>query len=174
VDRLVSLVDSLLDVTRIEAGQVVLRVEPLDLTDVIAHVVESLRPTALDAGCDVTLTTPGRALQGAWDRLRLEQIFSNLLSNAFKYGPGRPVEISVSRSRANVVVEVVDGGPGIPAPDLERIFGRFERSAANRHQSGLGLGLYVCRNLVEAHCGEIAVRNEPGAGARFTVRLPIR
>jgi signal transduction histidine kinase len=113
-------------------------------------------------------------VHGEWDRLRLEQIFSNLLSNAFKYGAGRPVAISLSRSHSNVIVEVVDGGPGIPALDLERIFGRFERATTNRHQSGLGLGLYVCRNLVEAHCGEIAVHNVAGAGACFTVRLPIR
>jgi PAS domain S-box-containing protein len=174
VGRLASLMDSLLDVTRIEAGQVVLRVEPVDLAEVIAHVIESLRPTALNAGCDVTLTTADEPVNGEWDRLRLEQIFSNLLSNAFKYGAGRPVGISLSRSHANVSVEVSDGGPGIPARDLERIFGRFERATINRHQSGLGLGLYVCRNLVEAHCGEIAVRNLAGAGACFTVRLPVR
>ncbi len=174
VGRLASLVDSLLDVTRIEAGQVVLRVEPVDLAEVIAHVVESLRPTALNAGCDVTMTMPDQPVRGEWDRLRLEQIFSNLLSNAFKYGAGGPVGISLSRSHANVIVEVADGGPGVPALDLERIFGRFERAATNRHQAGLGLGLYVCRNLVEAHCGEISVRNVAGAGACFTVRLPIR
>ncbi len=174
VTRLASLVDALLDVTRIEAGQVVLKIEPVDLKEVLAHVVESLHPTAINAGCDVTLATEDHSVRGEWDRLRLEQIFSNLLANAFKYGAGQPVRISHARSHSNVIVEIMDGGPGIPEPDLDRIFGRFERAAANRHKSGLGLGLYVCRNLVEAHRGEIAVHNVAGAGACFTVRLPIR
>jgi len=174
VGRLASLVDSLLDVTRIEAGKVVLKVEPVDLREVLAHVIESLRATAINAGCHVTLTTQDDAVHGQWDRLRLEQIFSNLLANAFKYGSGQPVGISVARSRADVIVEVVDGGPGIPDQDLARIFGRFERAATIRHQAGLGLGLYLCRNLVEAHHGEIAVRNLQQTGACFTVRLPTR
>ncbi len=97
----------------------------------------------------------------------------NLCANAFKYGAGKPIWLSVAREDDRAVIEVSDAGSGIPERDLERIFGRFERAASQRHYGGLGLGLYVSREIVEAHHGTISARNLPEGGARFTVRLPI-
>jgi signal transduction histidine kinase len=97
----------------------------------------------------------------------------NLLSNALKYGAAAPVEVRVAAEGSEAVLTVEDGGPGIPEDALSRIFGRFERAVPARHYGGLGLGLYVSREIVTAHGGSIAAQNVPGRGARFTVRLPL-
>jgi signal transduction histidine kinase len=112
-------------------------------------------------------------LLGRWDRLRLEQVVSNLLSNALKYGAGKPVHVRVEQrfGRAHLVVR--DEGIGIAAEHLPRIFGRFERAVESEHFGGLGLGLYITRYLVEALGGTIRVTSEPGQGATFEVSLPL-
>jgi PAS domain S-box-containing protein len=171
-DRLAALVESLLDVTRIATGRVTLTYEALDLSEVISELVEGMRATAEKARCDLTFVTSGR-IEGWWDRLRVEQIVTNLLANAFKYGAGNPVKVSIRRDDSDAVLEVADQGPGIPEADMPRIFNRFERAAALHHYGGLGLGLYVARQFVTAHAGTISVRNLPGAGACFTIRLPL-
>ena len=104
---------------------------------------------------------------------RLEQVAMNLLSNAFKYGAGQPVSLSLARDGDQAIVEVRDHGPGVPTGDLHRILERFERAAAFRSHGGLGLGLYVSREIVRAHGGSIAEHTLPEGGACFTVRLPI-
>src|SRR6185369_9974982 len=109
-----------------------------------------------------------------WDRQRIEQVVMSLVGNAFKYGAGQPVAVSVSRDHDHAIIEVADHGPGIAESDLARIFGRFERAASMRHYGGLGLGLYVSREIVEAEGGSITARNRAAGGACFTVRLPIR
>ena len=109
---------------------------------------------------------------GRWDRLTLEQIVSNLLSNAIKYGSGRPIEIDVRESDGAVRVAVRDRGIGIAKEDLTRIFGRFERGVSLRHYGGLGLGLFIARQLAEAHGGTIVAQSQPGAGSTFTLMLP--
>jgi two-component system sensor kinase FixL len=110
--------------------------------------------------------------RGIWDRRRLEQVLRNLLSNALKYGEGKPVEISIEGRDANVRLVVRDQGIGIDSPDLQRIFDPFERAAPIEHFGGLGLGLYIVRHIVEAHGGTIEVSSKPGAGARFMISLP--
>jgi signal transduction histidine kinase len=97
----------------------------------------------------------------------------NVLANAFKYGAGAPVDVSLSRDGDEAVIEIADHGPGIGEEDLERIFGRFERAAPRRHYGGLGLGLYVSREIVGALNGMISARNLAGGGAAFMIRLPI-
>ncbi len=171
-DRLAALVESLLDVSRIAAGGLTVEPEPVDLSQLVSQLLESLRAAATKVGCDLSFSTTGSVL-GCWDRLRLEQVVLNLASNALRYGAGGPIGIAVSREGAEAVLEVSDGGPGIPVEDLTRIFGRFERAASLRHHGGLGLGLYVSREIVEAHGGTIAARNLPRGGACFTVRLPV-
>jgi hypothetical protein len=118
------------------------------------------------------LTVPD-AIPGQWDRLRIEQIAMNLISNAIKYAAGQPIHVSVARHRAMAVLEVRDKGPGIPEDQLSRIFERFERAVSTRHYGGMGLGLYVARQIAEAHGGTITVANLPGGGTGFTVRLPL-
>jgi signal transduction histidine kinase len=111
-------------------------------------------------------------LAGASDRLRLEQVLSNLLDNAIKYGAHKPVRISLVALDEQVRITVQDDGIGIPPEDVERIFERFERAVSNRSYGGLGLGLYISRTIVEALGGTVCAASEPGQGARFTVTLP--
>jgi hypothetical protein len=171
-ERLSGLIETLLDVSRLSTGQLTLKPERMELLATVKDVAERLREAAEQADCPV-LVREGPPVEGTWDRLRVEQVISNLLSNAFKYAAGSPVELSVSREGAEAVLVVGDRGPGIAEKDVARLFQRFERAAPMRHYGGLGLGLYVAREIVEAHGGRISVENPPEGGARFTVRLPV-
>jgi len=171
-DRLSRLIELLLDVSRIATGRMALRPERFDLWQALELIADTMRETALKAGSVFSLEGAGPIL-GRWDRLRVEQVAMNLLSNAFKYGAGHPVVLSASIVDGQAVIEVRDEGPGVPENDLERIFERFERAAPMRNHGGLGLGLYVSREIAGAHRGSITVRNLPQGGAAFTVRLPI-
>jgi signal transduction histidine kinase len=120
----------------------------------------------------VTLRLDGASHIGRWDRTRLEQIVGNLLSNAAKYGAGRPVEVTVSSDSETSRLTVRDHGIGIDLEHQARIFDRFERAVSVRHYGGLGLGLWIVRQIVEAHGGSISVESSPGKGSAFTVELP--
>jgi PAS domain S-box-containing protein len=171
-ERLAQLVETLLDVSRIATGHLTLQLETFELTEATREVVERLRDGATRAGCELTLAVDGPII-GQWDRLRLEQILMNLLANSFKYAAGRPVLVSTSRIGEEAVIAVQDQGPGIPEGELSRVFERFERATSARQFGGLGLGLYVARQIAVAHGGTIDTHNVPGGGACFTVRLPI-
>jgi len=123
------------------------------------------------AGC-VLRFDPNGEIRGHWDRLRLEQVVTNLLTNAIKYGAGKPIDVAVERAPSLARLTVRDQGIGISAEDQARIFQRFERAVSTRHFGGFGLGLWISKNLVEAHGGRIHVVSQPGAGATFTVELP--
>jgi len=170
-ERLVALVDTLMDVSRITTGSFNLAPSRFDLTVAVQEVVERFREHATRAGSTVTLRSEG-VLEGRWDRLRIEQVITNLLTNALKYAAGTPVEITLSGTEHDVMVTVSDGGPGIPESAQERIFLRFERAAPMRNFGGLGLGLYVARQIVEAHGGEIQLERLRPKGAHFVIRLP--
>jgi PAS domain S-box-containing protein len=169
--RLSDLVETLLDVSRISTGQLTLHPERFDLVATVKDLAERLRESASTADCSI-LIRDGQPIEGTWDRLRIEQVVTNLLSNAFKYAAGSPVEVSMAREGSEAILVITDRGPGLPEKDMPRLFGRFERAASMRHYGGLGLGLYVCREIVEAHGGTISAENPPGGGARFTLRLP--
>jgi PAS domain S-box-containing protein len=169
--RLARLVEVLLDVTRITAGALVLRVEELDLTEVLDEIVERLGPEAHAAGCELIIEARGPVI-GRWDRLRLEQVLSNLVSNAIKYGAGKPVELRLVADEQMVRLSVTDHGIGIQADAIQRIFGRFERAVSPRNYGGLGLGLFIALQLAEAHGGTIVATSSVGAGSTFTVLLP--
>ena len=111
-------------------------------------------------------------LVGQWDRARIEQIVTNLMTNALKFGAGKPVRVVVGADAAEATIEVHDQGIGLARRDLERIFQKFERAASPESYAGFGLGLYITRKLVDAHGGRIEVESEPGQGAMFRVRLP--
>src|SRR5262249_5772648 len=110
---------------------------------------------------------------GFWDRLRVEQIITNLISNAVKYAPGARVEVSVEPDGNDAKLVVRDEGIGIAPENLGRIFERFERAVPTNAYGGLGVGLYIVRTIVQAHEGSIAVASEPAKGSTFTVRLPM-
>jgi signal transduction histidine kinase len=174
VARLTGLVEELLDVSRLTAGQLRLSRERFDLSEAIGDLVARTHEQASRVGCALSLAASGPVM-GRWDRLRVEQVISNLLSNAFKYGAGRPVEvaITVEADGALAVVRVRDRGIGIQAADIHRIFDRFERATDERRHKGLGLGLYIARQVVSAHGGTIHVDSTSGEGSTFTVELPV-
>jgi signal transduction histidine kinase len=170
-DRLAKLVDGLLDVSRIATGQLRLELEDCDLGAIAREVVERTAEQAMAAGCPVEVVAAADAV-GRWDRVRLEQVVGNLLSNAFKYGAGKPIAIQVDATDELATISVRDRGIGISREDAERIFGRFERAVPLSHYGGLGLGLYIAQQIVGEHGGTIRVASEPDAGAIFTVELP--
>jgi PAS domain S-box-containing protein len=170
--RLTELIESLLDVSRIATGRFELKPQKLDLAELAHEVVDRLAEAAALAECTLTLETEA-PLWGEWDRLRLDQLLMNLLSNALKYAAGTPVLVRLRALEGErVELEVTDQGPGIPEDSLTRIFERFERASSMRNYGGLGLGLYVNQQIATAHGGTIDGRNLPGGGAAFRVVLP--
>ena len=170
-DRLVSLVDGMLDVSRITSGRLALQLDSFDLCEAVSEVADHFREAATKAGCDLAVDTRG-PIVGAWDRLRIEQILSNLVGNAIKYAPHHPVEIAATRNGGSALVTVRDHGLGIAPEDVERVFGQFERAVTARHLGGLGMGLYIARQIAIAHGGTIHVDSTPGQGAAFVLELP--
>jgi PAS domain S-box-containing protein len=172
-DRLVTLVDGLLDVSRISNGSLNLKRERVALVDAANEVVERFAELAANAGCALSVHTEHAGIEGSWDRLRIEQALQNLLGNAIKYGPGAPVEIRISGSDGIATLTMRDHGRGIEDRDAERIFGRFERAVPTRHFGGLGLGLYITRQIAVAHGGNVRVLPTDGDGATFSLTLPM-
>ncbi len=173
--RLGVLVESLLDVTRITANCMKLSREPMDLAEVAAKMVSHAGILALQAETELVLHAESAV--GNWDRFRVETVISNLLSNAIKFGAGKPVEVSVSASGGVARLAVTDRGAGIsPEDDQGRGSSRkFERAVPRyeRHHGGFGLGLWISRQIVEAHHGTIQVTSAPGKGSTFVVELPM-
>lgn len=170
--RIARLVDELLDVTRIASGKLELNRRETDLADVAREVVLRNEEPAAQLGAPLRLAAP-RPVRGRWDRERLEQVAEALLANALKYGRGHPIDVRVEGDGATARLTVRDHGIGIAAEDQARIFDRFERAASARHYGGLGLGLWIARQVVEAHGGAIRVASAPGEGSAFTVELPV-
>ncbi|HVY39432.1 MAG TPA: MASE1 domain-containing protein [Polyangia bacterium] len=170
-DRLDALVDDLLDVSRLSAGRLALRLESFDAGGLLADVAGRAREQAAEVGSTIDLLVAG-PIVGAWDRSRLEQVVTNLLSNAIKYGMGKPIRLGAEALGDRVRIWVEDAGPGIARADQQRIFQAFERLANAQRVGGLGLGLYIGQQIAAAHGGALAVESEPGHGARFTLELP--
>ena len=170
--RLTRLINDLLDISRITAGRLELECAPTDLAAVTRHVAEQFRDELALAGCPLTLdaATP---VVGTWDTARIEQVITNLLTNAMKYGKGHPIEITVDSANGIAHLTVRDEGIGIAPEHIERIFERFERAVAPGRYGGMGLGLYITRQIVEAHGGTVRAGSRPGQGATFTVVLPL-
>lgn len=171
--RLVKLVNELLDVSRLSEGRLQLDLEEVDLAAIVGEVVERFREEIVLARCAVEVQAPEHAA-GWWDRSRLEQVVTNLLSNALKYGAGTEVRISVDTDTRQARLVVADQGIGIAPEYLPHIFGRFERAVSAKEYSGVGLGLYIVREIVTALGGTVAVTSERGQGTAFTVELPLR
>jgi signal transduction histidine kinase len=172
-DRLSTLTDELLDVSRVSAGRLTLEREECDLSAIVLDVADRQAETLARARCKLRVLAEEPTL-GSWDRNRVEQVVSNLLSNACKYGAGEPVELLVKKVEDRVRLTVRDHGIGVSHEDHSRIFDRFERAASSsKHYGGLGLGLWICRQVVEAHGGTIRVESGSGTGATFTVELPV-
>jgi len=169
-ERLGALVQRLLDASQLEHGPR-LDVLEIDLAEVTRAAVERVRAQTEAIGIEITVDVP--AVRGRWDPMRLEQVLGNLLSNALKYGLRQPIDV-VARVDVDLVhIEVRDRGIGLASTETDRIFGKFERAVSTAHYGGLGLGLYISRQIVEAHRGWIEVESAPGRGSVFRVTLPL-
>lgn len=172
-NRLIRLVDHLLDVTRLELGRITLERAPVDLGVLVSQIARDAE--AAYPGRHVEVVTEPSGIAGDWDASRLEQVVTNLIGNAFKFSPpDLPVTIEIRREGDQVHLEVRDRGPGVPADQLGQIFDRYAQSASGSQTGrGLGLGLYISRQIVEAHGGQIWAAQAREGGAAFHVLLPL-
>ena len=173
IDRFGKLIDTLLDFSKIQSGRIMLDYSRFEFTQVIRDTVDRLTPELKRANCEIILDL-GLPIVGEWDLLRCEQLLINLLSNGIKYASGKPIRVSAASDRERVCLHITDQGPGIAPQDQERIFQRFERARIDRAVAGLGLGLYVVRQIIDTHGGTIRVKSELGVGSTFTVCLPLK
>lgn len=171
VDHYMKRATTLLEITRLNADEVQLQPTTFDLCELLRECAHKYQPLAARAGATVhcDLASP---VVGTWDRLATEQILDNLVSNAIRYGDGKPVNIELESDPAWVVVRVVDRGIGIPPADHERIFQRFQQASGLSRSGGFGIGLWVSSMLARAQAGELALQSQPGVGSTFIVRLP--
>ncbi|MET0344420.1 MAG: HAMP domain-containing sensor histidine kinase [Polyangiales bacterium] len=166
------LVEELLDVTRLSAGPLTLRREQVDLAGLVTEVLDALGEDLRRAGCNARLEAASPVV-GYWDRLRLEQVVENLVRNALIYGAGKPIELRARLAETGEAeLTVRDFGIGLDEALQARAFRRFERGVSAQHYGGLGLGLYIAKQVVDAHHGSIGVASTPGEGATFSIRLP--
>jgi two-component system CheB/CheR fusion protein len=172
ISRIARLVDDMLDITRINAGKLAIRPEPIFLDEVVRDVAARFHEQLRQAGSELELDLPG-SVHGHWDRFRIEQVVTNLISNAIKYGAGKPILVKVESDEQCATLIVQDQGMGIAKADQARIFERFERAVSLNEVTGLGLGLYIVKEILEAHGGSIRVESELSKGSRFIVTLPL-
>jgi PAS domain S-box-containing protein len=171
VDRLERLVRGLIDISRITGRRFEVECEDVDLSATVRDVVDRFAPELEQAHCPLVLDVADSVV-GFWDRLRIEQIVSNLLTNAIKFGAGKPIEAQVSAQGDIATLVVRDHGIGIGPEDQARIFERFERAVPSRHYGGFGLGLWIVRQLAGALGGTVSVESKVGTGSAFQVVLP--
>jgi signal transduction histidine kinase len=174
IQNMVRLIDDMLDVTRMRSGSLSIRPKAADLAALARGVVEGLAQQAEAAGSRIELHAPA-SVEGMWDEFRIEQVLTNLLTNALRYGGGKPVRVLVEQTGGAARLTVRDEGIGVAPEDQERIFEQFERTDDSRKRAaGLGLGLYITREIVRLHGGDIALESRLGEGSEFRVTLPLR
>lgn len=170
--KFIDLLNRIMDVSRLSAGHVALELEPVDLADVSKDVCTAWERELSAARCELSLQADA-AVIGTWDRMRIEQIVSNLLSNAIRYGAGKPIHVSVRSVASHAHFSVRDQGIGIAEQDRGRIFQRFERVSSQRHAGGFGIGLWIVQQSCLAMGGSIDVCSQLGVGSEFIVTLPL-
>jgi len=172
LERFIALLDRVFDASRIDSGQMSLKLEDVDLGAAVQEWVASHAPELRIAGCQASCQLePG--VVGRWDRARIDQLLDNLIGNAMRYGPGRPIEIRVASERAHAVLVIRDHGIGIDPADHGRVFERYVRTDRGHRSPGLGLGLWVVDSICRAMGGAVSLDSKLGAGATFIVRLPM-
>ncbi len=172
IQSLIRLIEDMLDVSRIRTGRLSIRPARLDLVQLVGRLLERFAPQV--AAAESTIGYSGDAsLVGNWDEFRIEQVISNLLTNALRYGAKSPIEVRVYRQGGEARIEVRDRGIGISEDDQARIFQQFERVSGSQVTAGLGLGLFISEQIVAAHGGRITVESTLGEGALFRVCLPL-
>lgn len=171
IDRITRLVDDMLDISRLKTGKLTIKKEQIDISQLTKEVVLRFYPQAEGAGCLLLLKAPEPVLAYC-DPFRIEQVITNILSNALKYGARMPIEIEVHSSEQEARIIVRDQGIGIDEKNHRRIFQQFERAVSNHHISGLGLGLFISKQIMDAHGGTIEVQSKLGKGSSFILKLP--
>ena len=172
VDRLRALVAEMLDVSRITRGNLNLEPRSVDLREVVREVLDRFALEIERHQVMVSVDSPA-PVHGTWDATRVDQVVTNLVSNALKYGAGHPIEVSVHAGTSRAKIAVRDHGVGIPLEEQAAVFGPFARAVATRHHAGLGLGLWISQQIVHASGGSITLESRPGEGSTFTVELPL-
>lgn len=172
VIRLNRIVEDMLDISRLKAGHLQYSKTTLDICKVLKAALERMNPQIIQAGYEAP-SFFGEKAEGNWDVMRIEQVVNNLLTNAVRYGAGKPITVKLQNLGKVARITVQDHGIGIAAEDQERIFKRYERAISSNEVSGLGLGLFICYQIVEAHEGRIWVESEIGKGSTFIVELPL-
>jgi signal transduction histidine kinase len=171
--RLEAFVADLLEITKLEAGQIILSKQPTDLRSLVSRVVDTLRPLSDRKGQTVHLLLPETASQVEIDRWRIEQVLTNILSNAIKFTPKQgQVNVRLSETEDCLQISIADNGPGISEEDQTEVFDKFFVVADGRGLSGLGLGLYIARQMIDLHNGRIWVESKPGQGSSFYFEVP--
>lgn len=172
IQSMIRLINDMVDVSRATTGNLSVRPTDVNLAQLVTRIVDDFAQQAQVRGCCLRIETVDDAT-GTWDEFRVEQIIVNLITNALRYGGGKPVTISVLQRGEDVEIHVQDQGDGIPESEQHRIFEKFERLGNNQIKEGLGMGLYIARQLAQAHGGDLSVKSAPGEGALFILRLPL-
>ena len=172
VDRIVHLVNDMLDISRVSTGKLSLNLERVELDKLLLEVTDRLQSLMEYSNCTVNIKAEN-SVSGLWDKFRLEQVITNLLTNAAKYAPENPVDVELTREKQYAILKVTDHGEGISEENQKLIFERFVRAVSSSSVSGLGLGLYISKQIIELHHGTIEVQSEMGKGSTFTIKLPV-
>jgi signal transduction histidine kinase len=170
--RINRLIDDMLDISRLRNSKLSIHKENFDVIALIEDITDRLTHELKNFGCDLVKDIKGPLMVTA-DSYRIEQVIVNLLINAMKYGAGAPISIRAKKLSSHTTIEIEDKGPGIRAEDKERIFNRFERAVSSHDVSGMGLGLYISRQIMELHQGKVYARSEYGKGSTFIVEIPL-
>ena len=171
IQSMIRLINDMVDVTRIRSGKLSIRPADTELSGLLQRIVSDLAQRADADGGTIELHA-AEQVTGLWDEFRVEQVIINLLTNALRYGGSKPIRVTLTRSATHAEVEVRDQGVGISAEDQVRIFSPFERAGTKVVSEGLGLGLYIARQLAESHGGTLTVESAPNEGAAFRLTLP--
>ena len=172
--RLTRLIDDMMDVARIRSGKLSIEKTEFDVCDLVRETIERLRPVFVASGCGEPTVKLCKSLVGLWDKIRIEQVLTNLLTNAIRYGKGSQIGVYLDAKEDGFLLAVTDRGIGIQKEHLEKIFDRFERSTAGGEGYGLGLGLYITKQIVLAHGGKVWVDSNLGRGSTFYVQVPLQ
>ena len=172
VQRMSRLVEDLLDRSQLQAGKLMLHLREMDLVVLVKETVQRSADESRQLGTGVQVEAAAPVI-GRFDPIRVDQIVSNLVSNAIKYAGRKPITVTVEKAGDTAQIKVTDRGPGIPQPEQDHVFERFERGAASERSGSYGLGLWIVRELARLHGGNVTLESIPGQGATFTVALPL-
>lgn len=154
-------------------GHLNLNLDSFDFANLLKSVVERIQLNPSNSQSSIHISGD-LSIEGRWDKLRIEQVLLNLISNAIKYGNGKPIHLHLKKTESNLQLSITDQGIGIEEKDQNRVFDKFVRAVPKNHSPGLGLGLYLVQNIVKAHNGALTLESQPGKGSTFTMILPLQ